>query len=244
MATLTERTVLVTGGGSGIGLETARLLMAEGARVAITGRDAAKLTRAAKDLGGGDRLITHAADISRAEQADVLIETVTRRLGRIDVLVNNAGVNVKERRFRDLTPESYELLMGGNLHGAFHCTRAVLPQMLARKDGVLVYVNSVSGKRAGPLGGAAYATAKFGLRGLAMALAAEEKGSGVRVSSIYPGEVDTPILEQRPTPVSDAHRAGIMKPEDVARAVLFVVTLPPHVTIPELVIMPTSAMFV
>ncbi len=244
MARLTERTALVTGGGSGIGLETARRLLAEGARVAISGRDAAKLAGAAEALSGGDRLITHAADVSKADQADALVRAVTRRLGRIDILINNAGSNLKERRFRELTPESYDYLMGGNLHGAFHCTRAVLPQMLGRKDGVIVYVNSIAGKRAGPLGGAAYATAKFGLRGLAMALAAEEQGGGIRVSSIYPGEVDTPILEQRPTPVTDEHRAAIMKPEDVARAILFVVTLPPHVTIPELVIAPASQTYV
>lgn len=244
MAQCTDRTALVTGGGSGIGLETARLLLAEGARVLIAGRDAAKLERAAASLNGGARLLTRAADIAQADQAEALIADASRALGRIDILVNNAGANVKDRRFRDLTTESYDYMLGANLHGAFHCTRAVLPQMLDRRDGVIVYVNSVSGKRAGPLGGAAYATAKFGLRGMALALAAEEKGNGVRFSSIYPGEVDTPILENRPTPVSAEHRASIMKPEDVARAILFVVTLPPHVSIPELVITPTSQMYV
>jgi len=244
MATLSERTALITGGGSGIGLETARLLLAEGARVAITGRDAAKLARAAADLAAGDRLVTHAADVSRPEQAQALVDEVTRRLGRVDILINNAGANLKERRFRELTPSSYDYLMGGNLNGAFYCTRAVLPQMTARKDGLVVFVNSVSGRRAGPLGGAAYAAAKFGLRGLAMALAAEEADAGVRVSSIYPGEVDTPILEQRPNPVTDEHRRRILRPEDVARAVLFVVALPPHVSVPELVITPTSQLFV
>jgi NAD(P)-dependent dehydrogenase (short-subunit alcohol dehydrogenase family) len=244
MARLAGKTALVTGGGSGIGLATTRLLLAEGATVAISGRDAEKLRRAAAELGAGDRVIHHAADLSRPDQAQSLADVVTRRLGRIDMLINNAGGNVKERQFRQLTPESYDLLMGGNLHGAFLITRALLPQMLGRRDGTIVFVNSVAGKRAGPLGGAAYAAAKFGLRGLAMALAAEEKGSGVRVSSIYPGEVDTPILEHRPAPVTDEHRRSILRPEDVAAAVLFVVTLPPHVVVPELVMTPAVQMFI
>jgi NADP-dependent 3-hydroxy acid dehydrogenase YdfG len=244
MARLTGKTALVTGGGSGIGLATTRLLLAEGARVAIAGRDADKLRRAAADLGAGDRLVWHAADVSKADQARALADEARRRLGRVDILINNAGANVKERQFRQLTRESYDLLMGGNLHGAFLVTQALLPQMLQRKDGLVVFVNSVAGRRAGPLGGAAYAAAKFGLRGLAMALAAEEKDSGVRVSSIYPGEVDTPILEHRPAAVTDEHRRRILKPEDIAAAVLFVVTLPPHVVVPELVITPASQMFI
>ena len=96
---------------------------------------------------------------------------------------------------------------------------------------------------ASPLGGAAYAAAKFGLRGLAMALAAEEKDNGVRVASIYPGEVDTPILANRPTPLSEVHRQTILQPEDVAAAIVFIATLPPRVAIPELVITPAAAVY-
>lgn len=238
------KTALVTGGGSGIGLAVARQLLDEGAHVAITGRDAEKLRRAADTLSAGDRLIWHPADISRPEAVASLAAAVLRQFGQLDILVNNAGVNVKERRFRELNPDSYELLMGGNVHGAFLVTRALLPTMLERKDGVIIFVNSTSGLRAGPLGGAAYAAAKFGLRGLAMALAAEEQNTGVRVHSIYPGEVDTPILNARPTPVSDQHRRSILRPEDVASAVLFVATLPAHVCIPELVITPIGQQFV
>src|SRR5262249_41178266 len=118
------------------------------------------------------------------------------------------------------------------------------PQMFQRRDGIIINVNSVAGKRANPLGGAAYAASKFGLDALATCLAAEEKDSGVRVSTIYPGEVNTPILEVRPSPVTDEHRRRILQPEDVAAAVLFVATLPPHVSVPELVIKPTSQVYI
>jgi NADP-dependent 3-hydroxy acid dehydrogenase YdfG len=244
MSRLAGKGVLITGGGSGIGLAAAQLFLQEGAKVAITGRDGAKLARAAAALKAGDRLVHFPADVSNAAQVQKLIEQVTKALGAIDVLVNNAGLNIKERKFRELTAESWRNLLSGNLEGAFYCTQAVLPNMLARKDGLIIYVNSISGKRASPLGGAAYAAAKFGLRGLAMALAAEEKDNGIRVANIYPGEVDTPILANRPTPLSEEHRKTILQAEDVAAAILFIATLPPRVAIPELVITPSRATYV
>jgi len=244
MSSLTGKGVLITGGGSGIGLAAARLFLQEGARVAITGRDAAKLRRAAEELKGGDRLMHYPADVSNPGQVQKLVQEATKGLGRIDVLVNNAGLNIKERAFRQLTVESWKTLVGANLEGAFYCINAVLPQMLARKEGLIININSISGKRAGPLGGAAYSAAKFGMRGLAMGLAAEEKDNGIRVANIYPGEVDTPILENRPTPLSEEHRKTILQPEDVAAAILFVASLPARVAIPELVITPSKATYV
>jgi NADP-dependent 3-hydroxy acid dehydrogenase YdfG len=172
------------------------------------------------------------------------VQDVTRRLGRIDILVNNAGVNIKERSFRELTPENWHLLLGANLHGAYYCMHAVLPQMRERRDGLIININSISGKRSNPLGGLGYNAAKFALRGLAMGLAAEEKDNGIRVSSIYPGEVNTPILEARPVPVSDERRQAMLQPEDVAAAVLLIATLPARASIPELVITPANATYV
>jgi NADP-dependent 3-hydroxy acid dehydrogenase YdfG len=244
MTRLTGKGVLITGGGSGIGLAAARLFLQEGVKVAIAGRDAGKLARAAADLKGGDRLVHFPADVSKPAQVQKLIDQVTKSLGAIDVLVNNAGLNIKERKFRELTVESWTTLLSSNLEGAFYCTKAVLPQMLARREGLIINVNSISGKRASPVGGAAYAAAKFGLRGLAMALAAEEKDNGIRVANIYPGEVDTPILANRPIPLSEEHRKTILQPEDVAAAILFIATLPSRVAIPELVITPCRATYV
>jgi NADP-dependent 3-hydroxy acid dehydrogenase YdfG len=244
MSRLTGKGVLVTGGGSGIGLATARLLLDEGARVAITGRNEARLREAAAALNAGDRLSYHPADLTEAAQVTRLIEAVTAKLGSIDILVNNAGMNVKERQFSQLTPESWRQLVAGNLDAAFHCTHAVLPQMRQRGKGLVIVVNSISGLRANPLGGIGYIAAKFGLRGLAMGVAVEEKSSGIRVTSIYPGEVNTPILEVRPEPDSDERKQAMLQPEDVASAVLFIATLPEHVAIPELIITPANATYV
>jgi NADP-dependent 3-hydroxy acid dehydrogenase YdfG len=244
MNRLNGKIALITGGGSGIGLAVARAFLEEGARVAITGRDEKKLQEAAAGLPGGDQLLHHAADLTDPTQVQTLVQAVTKKLGPVEILVNNAGLNIKERTFRELTAERWQLLVRGNLDTAFYCTSAVMPEMLRRRSGLIINISSTSGKRAGPLGGAAYAAAKFGMAAMGMCLAAEEIQSGIRVSNIFPGEVDTPILVNRPTPVSDEHRARILKPEDVAAAVLFVATLPPHVSIPELVIKPTAQMYI
>jgi NAD(P)-dependent dehydrogenase (short-subunit alcohol dehydrogenase family) len=244
MSRLLGKTALVTGGGSGIGLAVARAFLDEGAQVAIAGRDPHKLRRAAESLSGGERLHQQSADLADPDQAAALVHDVTARLGRIDILVNNAGMNIKERSFRELTPKVWRQMVAANLDSAFHCMLAVVPQMRQRRDGLIININSIAGKRSGPLGGLAYNAAKFGLRGLALGLAAEEKAGGLRVCTIYPGEVDTPILEQRPTPVSAEQRQHILRPEDVAAAVLFVATLPPRATVPELVLMPASATYV
>jgi NADP-dependent 3-hydroxy acid dehydrogenase YdfG len=244
MSTLAGKRALVTGGGSGIGLAVARTFLDGGARVAISGRDAQKLQRAVETLGGGDRLLAHSADVASPEQVQALVERVIEQFGGIDILVNNAGLNIKQRTLRELTVASWQLLVRTNLDGAFYCIHAVLPQMLARKEGLIINISSVAGKRANPLGGAAYAAAKFGVSALGLCLAAEEKDSGIRVSNIYPGEVDTPILENRPTPVTEAQRQVILQPEDVAQAVLFVATLPPRASVPELVIKPTAQQYI
>jgi NADP-dependent 3-hydroxy acid dehydrogenase YdfG len=244
MSKLTGKAALVTGGGSGIGLAAARLLLDEGAHIAIAGRNEDKLRRAAEELNAGERLIYHAADVADVGQVEALVQEATRRLGRIDILVNNAGLNIKERSFRELTPENWHLLLGANLLGAFYCIRAVLPSMRERRDGLVININSISGKRSNPLGGLGYNAAKFALRGLALGLAAEEKDNGIRVCNIYPGEVNTPILEARPTPVGEERRRTMLQPEDVAAAVLFIATLPPRASIPELVITPANTMYV
>jgi NADP-dependent 3-hydroxy acid dehydrogenase YdfG len=244
MGKLDGQVALVTGGGSGIGLAVARALLGEGARACITGRDGQKLRAAAASLGGGERCISFPADVADPEQVRALVRHVTDHFGPVDILINNAGLNIKNRKFRELTPETWELLLHVNLDGAFYCMHAVFPDMQRLHNGVIVNISSIAGKRATPLGGTAYAASKFGMTALGLCVAAEEKDSGVRISNIYPGEVDTPILETRPQPVTPEHRRQILRPEDVAAAVMFVVTLPPHVSVPELVIKPTSQVYV
>lgn len=239
MGKLGGRVAIVTGGGSGVGKATAATFLAEGARVVIAGRDAKRLNETAAELNGGGNLLVVSTDAADPNQAKALVNQTLATFGRVDVLVNNAGTNIKERTLRELTPEAWNMMVRVNMDSAFYCLHAVLPHMLEKQDGVIVNVVSVAGKRANPLGGAAYVAAKFGMGALGLVLGNEEKDSGVRVSNIYPGEIDTPILAARPRPVTEEQRAVILKPEDVANAVLFVATLPKHVSVPELVIKPT-----
>jgi NADP-dependent 3-hydroxy acid dehydrogenase YdfG len=240
---LAGKSCLVTGAGSGIGLAIARSFLQEGARVAITGRAEAKLERAAGELGAPDRVLYRAADVTDVAQVGALVQQIAKQWGPVEILVNNAGINTKTRTFRELTPEIFEELVRVNLEGAFYCMHAVLPAMLERQDGVIINISSVAGKRALPLSGAAYAASKFGLTALGLCLGAEEKDTGIRVCNIYPGEVDTPLLTVRPQPLSKEHREKILQPEDIAAAALFVATLPPRVSIPELVIKPTTQLY-
>ena len=243
MSTLPGKVTWITGGSSGIGLAAARAFLNAGARVAITGRNEARLEHAAAELGR-DSILAMPADVGDADQVSRLVAAIRSQWGPVEVLVNNAGLNIKNRAVRELTPQTWEMLRRTNLDGAFHCIHAVLPDMRQRRDGVIINISSVAGKRAMPLSGGGYAAAKFGMAALGICLAAEEKDSGIRVSNIYPGEVDTPILEQRPQPVTQEHRRTILRPEDVAAAIIFVASLPPHVSVPELIIKPTAHVYV
>lgn len=237
---LSGKTALVTGGATGIGLGAAVALAEEGCRVAIAGRREDKLREAAASYRGKPPISYHAADVGDLASVEALVAWAQRELGPLDILVNSAGVNVVRRSLAELSPEDWEKMMRINATGAFYCTRAVLPQMRERRDGLIVHISSIAGKRSSTLGGIGYSASKFAMTALGVTAGREEAQYGIRVTNIYPGEVDTPILENRPTPVSAEHRARILKPEDIAAAVVMVACLPPRAHVPELVIKPTS----
>ena len=142
-----------------------------------------------------------------------------------------------------IEPESWDYIMAVNATGAFNVAAEVLPHMRDRGDGVIVNVTSTAGCRASDLGGAAYSASKHAMDAFTKVLSLEEGGRGIRATVIAPGEVDTPLLDVRPVAVSEEHRARILRPEDVAAAVLFVATLPPRAHVPELIIKPIGQAF-
>ncbi len=236
----TEQTALVTGAGSGIGQAIAATLAGMGMRVALVGRDREKLERARAGFSrGGDAAVVCPCDVADRSAVQAMVEQVLGLFGGIDVLVSNAGLNVKNRSLEALDPADWDRMIAANLTGSFNLAHYVLPSMRKRRSGLIVQICSVSGLRASPLGGAGYSASKFGQSALGICLGREEGTKGIRSSVIYPGEVDTPILAQRPVPVPAERRDVILKPEDVALAVKFLVELPPRAHVPELVIKPT-----
>ena len=239
--TLQVRTALITGGGSGIGAETARRLAAEGVRCVIAGRTDAKLAEVA---AGSQHITPHVCDVADRDAAHALVAFAVDALGGVDLLVSAAGINVKGRTMAETDPDDWDRVMRVNATGAYNVLAAVLPHMRAKQDGLVVQVSSVAGLRAGLLGGVAYNASKFAMTALGISAAQEVMDEGVRVTNIYPGEVETPILAQRPVDPTPEHRAKMLQPEDVAEAVLFVARLPPRANVLELTIKPTTQAFV
>jgi NADP-dependent 3-hydroxy acid dehydrogenase YdfG len=236
---LDGRSAIVTGGGTGIGLAVSRALASEGCRVAVTGRREETLRAAAEAWRGHGALVAHAVDVADRASVAALMDWANDALGPIDILVNNAGINIRKRTMAELIPEDWDRIVQVIATGAYNCLHAVLPEMRSRGDGLIVNICSIAGKRASPLGGVAYTAAKFAQAALGACVALEVGECGVRVSNIFPGEVDTPLLADRPVPVREEHRARILQPEDVAAAVLMIACLPPRAHVAELIIKPT-----
>ncbi|MGH9105109.1 MAG: SDR family oxidoreductase [Acidimicrobiales bacterium] len=223
---LAGRTVVVSGTSSGIGLATAVALSEAGASVHGLSRRAA-----------GGPFLTHRCDVNRYEEVAGAIEGIASGSG-IDAVVVAAGTNIPDRYLDRLSVDGWHELVGTNLSGAFHVFHAALTH-LRRSRGIAVFISSVSAlwpDASGP----AYQASKAGLIGLARAAALEEHANGVRVCSVLPGLVDTPLLDRRPVPPSSEQRAAALRPDDVARVCAFLLSLPPHVYIPEMTVLPTE----
>ncbi len=236
----TAKTAIITGAGSGIGRGIAKALDAVGVRLALVGREAGKLeqTRAGLTQKGGETLIA-SCDVADRAQVKTMVESVLLSFGAIDVLVCNAGTNVRNRSLEVLDPADWDKMIATNLTGAFNLVHFVLPSMRERKSGLVIQIDSISGKRASVLGGVGYSASKFGQAALGIGIGREEGSKGIRSSVIYPGEVETPILDARPVAVPAERRAVILQPDDVGAAVRFLVELDPRANVPELVIKPT-----
>ncbi len=188
---------------------------------------------------GRDSAFVAPCDITDRFAVKASIDQIIAAFEFIDVLVCNAGTNVKNRSLESLDPADWDRMIATNLTGSFNLVHSVLPSMRQRQSGLVIQICSISGIRASTLGGAGYSASKFGQSALGICLGREEGCHGIRSSVIYPGEVETPILDARPIPVGAERRAVILQPEDVAMAVRFLVELPPRAHVPELVITPT-----
>ena len=229
-------TVVITGAGSGVGRAVALKFAAEGWSVALVGRRAEALQETAALAGSvaDGRVTSFPCDISVPEDVAAMGAAVIERFAAVDVLVNSAGINVQRRSLEKLSVDGWQQVLATNLHGAYYCVRAFLPGMRQRGAGTIVNINSDAGQTARELSGAAYVSSKFGLRGLAQQINAEERKHGVRACSICPRDINTPLLDKRVEPPPPEQRARMLQPEDVAECVWLVATLPSRVVLDEI----------
>jgi len=229
----------VTGAGSGIGEAAALSLAREGAAVALSGRRREPLQAVADRItkAGGKALVAP-GDMGDPAVPENVAQDIARELGRLDILVNNAGANITERRWRELTPERIKHMLDTNLNSAFYCASAALAVMRPQKSGLLIHTASMAGRVIGLLSGSTYVAAKHGVVAMSHTINMEEFQNGIRSTVLCPGEVATPILDRRPTPVSAEDRARMLQPEHMADLILYVAKLPASVCINEVQITP------
>ncbi len=240
MAHLQNKVVWVTGAGSGIGEAAALALADEGATVVLTGRRPDPLEAvAARIRAAGGQAHVQPADAASAPAAQAVARFIQTTLGRLDVLVNNAGGNIAARAWGELTPEGVDEVIGANLASAFYCVTAALPMMRAQRDGVMIHTASMAGRFVGLLSGPAYTAAKHGVVAMSHSINQAECANGIRSTALCPGEVATPILDRRPVPVSAEDRARMLQAPDCGDLIRYIACLPPHVCINEVLITPT-----
>ena len=228
----------ITGGGSGIGLAGALELTKAGAHVVISGRNAKTLASGleqVKAAGSAESVLLDVADRAAVARVAAGIE---KRRGRIDILVNSAGMNLTRRNLRNMPIEGWDEVVAINLSGSFYCCFAVIPGMRARKDGLIINISSWFGRYTNALAGPGYSATKRAVVALTEQINIEECANGIRATSILPGEVATPILEKRPVPPPPEERARMLQVAELGKTILFIASLPARACVNEIIISP------
>ena len=219
---------LITGASSGIGAATARRAVQEGWRVVLAARSTDRLQQLAAELGGSERALAVRCDVTEWEQQQAMVAAALEAFGAVDVAFANAGFGGK-RGFSEDTPEHWREMVLTNVLGAALTIRATMEQLIANR-GQLLLTSSVAGRRVLP--GSLYSCTKHAVTAMGEAARQELHGKGVRVTVIEPGMVDTPFFDQRP---QDA-----LQDDDIARAAIYAVNQPEHVSVNEVLIRPTA----
>jgi NADP-dependent 3-hydroxy acid dehydrogenase YdfG len=225
--------LLITGASSGIGAATARAASDAGYRVALGARRKRELDKLARELGGADRALARSCDVTDWSDVEGLTEAALSRFGRLDAVFANAGFGAT-RGFLEESVEHWRAMIDTNVLGVALTIRATLPHLLDRGTGHYVLTSSIAGRRVLP--GSLYSATKFAASAIGEALRQEVRrmhdNAGIRVTLIAPGMTDTEFFDQRPE--------NALAPDDVARAVLYALSQPPHVDVNEIVLRPTS----
>ena len=238
--TLKNKVCLITGGGSGIGRATANKMAKEGARIIVVGRTQTKIDETVSSIKkDGGHASGYATDVSDQALIDDLVSSVIQEHSKIDLLLNNAGHSSKHRRLTTTTATEIQSVIDSNLIGTIYCSQAVVPYMISAEEGTIINVASIAGLSPSNLGGMIYSAVKAAVINFTGFLNDDLKNTGIRASVVIPGEVDTPILDNRPIPPDENARAKMVTAEDTAEAISMIARLPLRTNIPELQIRPT-----
>ena len=237
---LTSKTLLITGATSGFGAATARMAVAKGAKVVITGRRHERLQALREELGA-EKVHPLCFDVREREAVGMAVSSIPDAFRPIDALINNAGLALNTAPAHEVPLEQWERMIDTNINGLIYMTRAILPQMLARNSGHIVNVGSMAGNYPYP-GGNVYGASKAFVKQFSLNLRADLLGSNIRVTNLEPGLAETEFSEVR---LGDKEKAADvylgtepLKAEDIAQCILFVLTLPAHVNVNRMEIMP------
>ncbi|MGB7602193.1 MAG: SDR family NAD(P)-dependent oxidoreductase [Candidatus Sulfotelmatobacter sp.] len=225
---------VVTGAGRGIGAAIARSLANLGAKAVLCGRTRAALDASAKEItGAGGKAEVIPCDVSSLESVEAAAKRIESSFGRVDVLVNNAGIGGFGGPLHQLAPDAWDQILNTNLRGVYYAIRALAPMMIRARSGHIINISSLAGKNALP-NGAAYSASKWGLNGLSYSVAEELRVHNIRVSVICPGSTNTEL-----SPHAGKDPSKMLQPEDVAHAVEMLVTQAPQSFVSEILMRPT-----
>jgi NADP-dependent 3-hydroxy acid dehydrogenase YdfG len=223
-----DKVFLITGASTGIGAATARHAAQAGYRLVLAARSLDKLEALAEELGGEQRALAVRCDVTEWDDQQAMVAAALDRFGRLDVAFANAGFGAS-RGFLGDTPEHWRAMVLTNVLGAAYTVRATLPA-LKETTGHILLTGSVAGRRA--IVGSLYSSTKWAISGMGESLRQDVDGTGIRVTLVEPGQVNTPFF--------DNPGEGRLEPDDIARAVMFAVAQPPHVDVNEILIRPTA----
>ena len=237
---LANTVAAVTGASSGIGRATSLELARLGAQLVLIGRDEEQLATCAREIErSGGSAQWRSCNLSASEEVDELAEWLAAFRPSVDLLVNSAGAFSRAKSVRWIDQDAWNDVVTLNLTAPFLLTKACLPAMLETGRGTIITISSVAARTPSALGGVAYGAAKSGVANLMRGVSAELRDQGIRACTIFPGEVDSPMHLHRPKPPDSEARATMMQPEDVARVVALVASLPARTLVEEVVMTPT-----